>query len=195
MNKVKKVKNIKRITIVFLSAVIVIGVIIYCSSEFLDKNYNKESSLQKTFNEINISEYRIEKSFENTITQRIIKILNHKVFVGETIKEIENGYYDIKLYIQDNKCIVIHINKLWKEFDRNLYEEDYVSQISGSLQNMLGINIPENKIYDYILSGYLVAKNVDNNSNDSNEYILDLDDYVIKGKILEKEFVMSIYEK
>ena len=90
---------------------------------------------------------------------------------------------------------MIRLNKLWKKFDESLYEESYVTEIAEGIKEILVIDVPLDKIYDYILSGYKIAKNTDNNGKYDKEYVLDLDEYVIKGKILEKEFVMSIYKK
>lgn len=188
-----KSKNIKK-TIIIISVIsLVVTIILAFGSEILYTNYNSSKEITKNFTEINISEYRIKDVFNKRIKNRKTKSIAHKVFVGETVKQIENGYYDLKAYIQDNKCIVICLNKLWKQFDKKLYEEDYMIEIAESIKDILAINVPQNQIYDYILSGYLVAKSSDN--NDNKEYVLNLEDYVIKGKILEKEFVMSIYKK
>lgn len=188
MNKIKKIVIILPVTIILL-------VIIQAFSiKVIDKK-NNIVNIEETFDEINISEFRIKTIFDKTIKNRIIKRLNHKVFIGETDKQIENGYYDIETYIQNDKCIVISLNKLWKEFDDELYEEDYITEMTASIKEILGINVPQNKIYDYILSGYLAAKNSNSNIDDNKKYILDLDEYVMKGKVLEKEFVISIYKK
>lgn len=194
MNKINKSKNIIKISI--LLTVIILGLVIFLAfgSSNLDRKYNDRVNEKTTNKEINISEYRIKSIFDKNVKNRIIKKLGYNLLIGETDKQIENGYYDVKTYIQNNKCIVICLNKLWKKFDESLYEEYYITEITESIKDILAINVPLNQIYDYILSGYLVAKNGDNNSNNK-EYILDLDEYVIKGKVLEKEFVMSIYKK
>lgn len=193
MNRIKHSKNIKKISIL-LSFVIIVFVIMIIFSKNFDRNNNNRLNTDKTFEEINISEYRIETIFEKNIKNRITKKLDHNLFIGETDKQIGNGYYDVKAYIQNNKCIVVCLNKLWKEFDSSLYEENYIKEIVESIEDILAINIPQNEFYDYILTGYLEAKNSNNNSNYKKEYILDLDKFVIKGEVLEKEFVMSIYK-
>ena len=188
MSKVKKIKKkVKHL----LYAGIVFVIILALGKLILNRNYKSELNVEEIDDKINISEFRIKTIFDKKIKDRITRKINQNVFVGETDKQIRNGYYDIKAYIQNNKCIVIYLNKLWKEFDERLYEEDYITEITGSIKDILDINIPQNKIYDYILDGYLSAKN----SNDNKEYVLDLDKYVIKGEVLEKEFVMSIYKK
>jgi len=195
MNKIKITKNIIKITILLSFITIVLVVMQAFSSKNLDKKYDNRLNTEITYKEINISEYRIKTIFDKKIKNRIIKKLDHNLFIGETDKQIGNGYYDVKTYIQNNKYIVIYLNKLWKQFDERLYEEDYITEIVESIKEILAINVPQNQIYDYILSGYLGAKDNNNNSNNRKEYILDLDKYVIKGKVLEKEFVMSIYKK
>lgn len=190
-NKTEKFKIVIKIAIL-LSFVTIFLVII---QTFSDNKYDNKLNNEITNKEINISEYRIKSIFDKNIRNRTIKIIDNKVFIGETDKQIENKYYDIKAYIQNDNCIVICLNKLWKKFDERLYEEEYLTEVAESIKNILDINVPLEKIYDYILSGYLVAKKVDKNSKDNNEYVLDLEEYVIKGKVLEKEFVMLIYRK
>ena len=189
-NKKEKSKIVIKIAIL-LSFIAIFLVIIQA---FSGKKYNNELNNRITNKEINISEYRIKSMFNKNIRNRIIMEVDNKVLVGETDKQIENEYYDIKAYIQNNNSVVIYLNKLWKEFDIRLYEEEYLTEVVESIKDILDINVPLEKIYDYILSGYLEAKKVDN-SKDNNEYILRLNDYVIKGKVLEKEFVISIYSK
>lgn len=194
MNKFNKSKNIIKITI-FLSFIILSLVIfLVFDSLILDRKYNNKINTEITNREINISEYRIKTVFDKNFKNRIIKKLDKSVFIGETGKQIENGYYDIKTYIQNNKCIVICLNKLWKMFDERLYEEEYITEMAESIKEILDINVPLNEIYDYIISGYTSAKNISNSSKDNKGYILYLDDFVIKGSVLEKEFVMSIYK-
>jgi len=195
MNKTIKFKNIKTVAMLLSFLAIVLVIILAFGSEILDRNYNNRLKTEKDFDGFNISEYRIKTVFGKKIKNRIIKKLDHNVFIGETDKQIGNGYYDVKTYIQKNKCIVICLNKLWKKFDESLYEESYVTEIAEGIKEILVIDVPLDKIYDYILSGYKIAKNTDNNGKYDKEYVLDLDEYVIKGKILEKEFVMSIYKK
>jgi len=191
MNKIKKSKYVKKVAIILPIIIIALVIILALGSKFSDRKYNNKLNSEVTYKEINISEYRIKTIFDKKIKQRITKKLNHNVFIGENDKQIENGYYDVKTYIQNNKCMVICLNKLWKDFDKKLYEEDYITEIAESINEILAIKFPLNKIYDYILMGYLAAKN----DHDVKEYVLKLDNYVIKGKILEKEFVMSIYKK
>ena len=195
MNKVKYLKNVKKITVLLSFITIVLVIIQVLSYKKFDKKNNNRLNIDKIIEEINISEYRIKSIFEENIKQRTIKNSGYQVFIGETDKQIENGYYDVKAYIQDNKCIVIYLNKLWKEFDERMYEEDYIAEVTESIKEILDINVPLNEIYDYVLAGYLAAKNVGMSSYDKKEDILDLNEYVIKGKVLEKEYVMSIYKK
>lgn len=194
MNKFKKTKNIKKVAMLLSFLAIVLVIFLAFGSLILDRKYNNKMNIEITYKEINISKHRIKSIFEKNIKNRIIKKFDQSVFVGESDKQMENGYYDIKTYIQNNNCIVICLNKLWKRFDERLYEEDYITEIAESIKEVLAINVPLNEICDYITSGYLSAKNIGNSSYNNKECVLDLDEYVIKGKVLEKEFVMSIYK-
>ena len=194
MNKYNKSKNIIKIAIYLLVITLSLVIFLAFGNLILDRKYNNKINTKITDKEINISEYRIKTVFDKNIKNRIIKNFDKIVFIGETDKQIENGYYDIKAYIENNKCIVVHLNKFWKMFDERLYEEEYITEMAESIKEILDINVPLNEIYDYIISGYISAKSNSDNSKDNKEYILDLDGFVIKGRILEKEFVMSIYK-
>lgn len=189
----KKIFKIKKksfmglsITVIILSLLLVFGIKII--------NENEEKYDDKLL-ELNISSFRINEILNNNINNRKIVNIEDKIYVGENEKQIENGYYDICVYIQENKYLVISLNKLWKEFDEKLYQKEYVTEIAKSIESILDEDLNNEELFNYILSGYMIAKKSENIEEINKEYVLDLNDFVINGKILDKEFVISIYKK
>lgn len=183
-------KNIKYIGIILLIAtfccIIAFGLKIY---EFKNKKYKNELV------ELDIGLYRLESYINKNISDRKIIIVKKRIRIGENEKQIENGYYDLEIFIKNNKSIVIALNKLWKEFDEKLYQDEYINEITNSIKDVLDIDSCDTKIYDFILSGYNIAKNSENKNEINKKYILNVDDYEFKGIIQDKQFVISIYLK
>lgn len=192
MNKKKIFKN-KRKKIIGLSiAFIILSLLLAFGIRRINKNENR---FDEKLLELNISTVRINESLNNNINNRKIVNIEDKIYVGENEKQIENGYYDIYVYVRKNKHLVISLNKLWKEFDEKLYQKEYITEIATSIESILEEDLNNNEIFNYILLGYEIAKNSESKEEINKEYILDLDKFVIKGKILDKEFVISIYKK
>lgn len=189
----KKIFKIKRKRIIVLSiASIILSLLLAFGVKIINKNENR---FDEKLLELNISAFRINESLNNNINNRKIINIEDKIFVGENEKQIENGYYDMYVYVHKNKHLVISLNKLWKEFDEKLYQKEYVTEIVRSIESVLEEDLSNDELFSYILSGYSIAKNSENKEEINKEYVLDLDNFVIKGEILEKEFVISIYKK
>jgi len=191
MLKIKETaKNIKCIGIILLITTLCC-IIVFDLKKYEFRNKKDKNELAR----LNIGLYRIENYIDKNITNRKIIIDEEKIRIGENEKQIENGYYDLEIFIKNNKSIVIALNKLWKEFDKKLYQEEYVNEIVSSINDILEIDDCDTKICDFILSGYNVAKNSENEDEISKKYILDVNKYRLEGIIKSKQFVISIYLK
>ncbi len=139
----------------------------------------------------NMSIYRIDNSISKNITSRQILRKDNVVFVGNSKKEIENGYYDLKIMLEDRN-VKLYINKLWKVFNQSLYEKDYVREVINSVFDIFEINQKKQKecLIQYITNGYLVSKGV-NKENSSNEQIY-IDKIRIKSEIVDSELILNI---
>ena len=177
----KKLSKKYRVCIIsILLLLLVIGCISSCHRKNLVNNDNT----------LNISITRITQVLKENISEREITLKSSEIFVGNTKKEIENGYYDIKIY-KENDVLKIHINKLWKEFNSNLYENKYVSELANSISKLVGIS-SYNDLEDYILEGYKKAKDLDENEAKNNEYYLNQNNITIKRNIKDKELILII---
>ena len=142
----------------------------------------------KTKVEENIELRYIKECIESRICQEV----NGEYFIGNNLKELENGYYDIKI-INTQKGVNLAFNKLWyKQFNLNLYEQDYVNIIVRYISNMIlkktFVKLSEeelNVIYNDILDGYIKVKK-------GNIYNAE---YVIKGimfKFYSKDYELNL---
>lgn len=112
-----------------------------------------------------------------------------ELLIGNSEKELENNYYDIKV-IEQNGKIYLYINKLWKtEFVEQLYEERYVNELVEYVACVV------NKTYkldtvsfkNAVVSGYIASKN-------GSEYAFEINDKNINIKLysLNYELVVEV---
>lgn len=143
--------------------------------------------------EFEISNYRIEEIIRQNIDRREILKLDKSILVGYSEKELENGYYDLKMY-KEKQDLIICLNKAWKEFNNELYEEEYIYQIINSILSIfeLSSSKAKNKIYDYIVEGYKISKGLINNGLNNNESFLDLGEIKLERRVENNELILSI---
>lgn len=92
----------------------------------------------------------IENGEVNISSRKIIKRKEkYEVFIGKNQKEIENGYYDI--YISLNEDIAnIYINKLFKDYDGKIYDRNYLEEFINYMDYIFNMNLSENDKKDLI---------------------------------------------
>lgn len=167
---------------------IIILIIILCMISFIIIGFYQSN---KSANISNISIYRIENCVSKNITARQILHKDNSIFVGYSKKEIENGYYDLKIILEDEN-IKVYINKLWKEFNELLYEKDYIHQVVNSILGIFEINEETHRelLIEYITNGYLASKGVNKEfSSNEKKYI---DKITIKSEIVDSELILNI---
>ena len=84
------------------------------------------------------------------------------ILVGENVKELDNGYYDLK--IVNGEVLEIYLNKLWyKKFNKSYIQDDYLANICHEI--VFRINIKdyndelEYLLYKYIKDNYVNVRN------------------------------------
>lgn len=130
-------------------------IIVLCAAIFvIVKNFYANNQKISLVNEkLSISKY---------ITNRTCIVEDKQVKVGNNEKELQNGYYDILLET-DELVLKMYINKLWKrEFNVELYENEYVNQVSNYLVANTNCNLSKEEIAEIITKGYVAAKNGEN---------------------------------
>lgn len=143
---------------------------------------------------LDISIYRVEEVIKRNITGREIIKLGENVLIGYSKKELENGYYDLKITMS-RETLDIHVNKAWKEYNDSLYEETYIDQIVNSIIDIFEMKTKNthgyDKLYEYIYHGYKVSKGlIDKNLNDDNK--LNVEEVILRQRIENNELVLSI---
>ena len=166
MNNLKNIKFSKKLVVL----IIVILVII-----FLSHIYKSKININTNDKTINLDKKEI---IFNTNIQEIknrntyVKNTN-EIYIGNTKKEIENGFYDI--YITNkNNTINIYINKLFKEFKYDiLYNEEYLDEILNYINNISNFEIDIFNLKKDIIKYYLDIKNIHEKTIKTKEYKLD----------------------
>lgn len=113
---------------------------------------------------------------DKLINNRYVLLEENSISIGKNKKEIENGYLDIKLSIE-KEFPKIQINKLFKEFNSENYDEEniyvdteYVKDIVEFINLIYGFNMDElykEDLLNIILTQYTnVRKNYINNYNE-----------------------------
>lgn len=173
----------------YILVIIVLIVVLYIIS-FIKIVFNQNTNATSI---TNISIYRIEDSISKNITSRQILRKDNIVFVGYSKKEIENGYYDLKITLED-RGLKVYINKLWKEFNESLYEEVYVDQITNSIFDIFEYNEETQKelLANHIIQVYLNSKGVTQEIYDKS---LNIGKININTKIVNSELVLTIYKE
>lgn len=137
--------------------ILIIATILILITLFLI-NKNKEQSQDKT-QEITI----INNISEFNIKNRVSIIKDGVIYIGNNKKELENGFYDIKIVSSDN-LVDIHLNKLWyTKYGQDYIEDNYLASICRELVNRLNMDLDkenfEYMIYKYIKENYVSVRN------------------------------------
>ena len=154
---IQKYKKIIVISGVFLS--LLLGTIIIKKDA---KEIKKETNYF-TFNYLDI---------ENRVS-----LFNEDIlYIGENKKEIENGYYDIKL-LNTKEGVLVYLNKLWYEkFSSTLIDEEYLAKICKLIVNNFSITDYKEELeytlFNYIKENYLKVRNNEKAHSISVDYML-----------------------
>lgn len=103
---------------------------------------------------INLQQFSLEN--------RAKLLKNNTLFVGNNVKELENGYYDFKLQNAEN-TVVITLNKLWyEEYGVDYIQDEYLAKICREIAKRLNVNVEklelEYQLYKYIKGNYVQVK-------------------------------------
>ena len=169
---------------------VLVIIILLCCFVFEVCKYKEEKT--ESNESFYVSYYRIKEVLENNVSDRVILTFNDTIFVGNGKKELENGYYDLKI-CKDNKYLEIYINKLWKAFDEKLYQEEYINQLVLSLLDIyeLNKNKYKNLLYDYIVEGYLFSKQIKGVKIESDDK-LKIEEVNIERKIIDNQLILIV---
>lgn len=132
----------KYITILLLVLLIVIATL-----TFIKFSNKKKSDVWK----VDVTEFNI--------AGRARCVLDNSVSIGNNEKELENGYYDLKLTYESGQ-VEVNLNKLWCEnYDDNYIEDEYLAKICRELVRVIKIDNIDKE------SEYLFFKYIKENFN------------------------------
>lgn len=177
-----------------MSLLLLVCVLLLLGFLFLWMNKTKVSKNNNNSNKtLNVSSERIITILNENITGRCIINSGNVILVGANKKQLENGYYDIKIEIEnaekkDNK-IKIYINKLWKEFNSSLYEQVYAEEVAVSVNKICKICDNTMELKQFLIDKYSEAKSEKINSNKTSFV---QDDICINAEIIDKELVITL---
>ncbi len=129
---------------------ILIGVsfIIVCIAIYLA--LNKNLGLRKVKQDIKIDIF----SYVNVITNREILNVDGKIYIGNNKKELENGFYDIKVEEDVNK-IKLSINSLSKNIKDERFNADYCLEVCKYINIIFENNIDTDILNSKLSQSYL----------------------------------------
>lgn len=166
----------------------IIVILIIVAFLIFSKNGKNNETKAIAVNNIQITSFNIEN--------RTSHIKDNVIYVGNNIKEIENGFYDLKII--NNDGVEIYLNKLWYEnYDNDYIQDEYLAKICREIVNRLNIDCNKEELeytlYKYIKDNYLntrEGKTVSKLSLEDLEISL-----VLSESIPKLEIKRSIYEK
>lgn len=181
----KKVKC-KIAILVVISLVSILLIMLF----LMFRNSKKEIDIndgQTNYNQ-NVSIERIENISKENIKDRCVFKEDNYILIGENLKQLENGFYDIKFELNDKK-LVVYVNKLWKNFNENLYEEKYIDEIISTFQKIFEVEGEIGDIRECLKEEYINTKNEEENVN---KKTFELSGIKVDLENLDKEVVMTI---
>lgn len=171
---------------IVLISILLIVVLLICRNSKKEANINISNGQMK--NEQNISIERIDSIVKENIKDRSVFKEDNYILIGENIKQLENGFYDIKFEL-DNEMVIVYVNKLWKDFNENLYEEKYIDEVITAFQKIFDVEDDLGKLREDLKEEYINTKNEKENVNGKT---FELSGIKVDLKNLNKEVVMTI---
>lgn len=138
--------------------------------------------------------YNIDK-YNNYFSDRYVDIKNKQIYIGKSKNEIDNGYYDLNMKVND-KYVEVYINKLFKEDNVNIiFDENYVSEIVEYIINIFDFKIDKNEIASLIIENYENLRDIDRNNVDSVDKSVEINDIKIHISTKDNMLVLNLGDK
>lgn len=125
------------------------------------------------------------------IDGRVSYIDNDNILIGQNLKELQNGFYDLKI-VNQNDHVVIYLNKLWYEYyGEDFIQDDYLAEICRCIVNKLQNNEEQNQerqdleymLFKYIKDNYNSVRNnkvIEKINVEGFEFGLELEESIVK---------------
>ena len=130
----------KIIILIFIVIVVFVG-IYFCL--IFNESSDNASEERKTLQITNLE-----------MKERTVLKKQKDIFIGNNIKELENGFYDIKIS-NLSQGVDIYLNKLWYEYyDEDYIQEDYLAKICRELSRQM-CSTSQTEDFEYMLYKYI----------------------------------------
>lgn len=145
------------------------------------KNVSEEYTFLPYINYMNIS----KKDIEYLIPKRCVQLKDEEknILIGKSQKELENGYYDLKISVNE-EVMILYINKLTideKCDSEKLVSDEYLNQIVNLIVEMLNVNEKsKQEILKNIKEQYIINRKNMYSNEESKEFRLEIEKYNMK---------------
>jgi len=185
----------KRIFMIFILMIISILAIALYNINNKKSNLDIHTNIEQNIKYYNDNVLTNINEFDNCFADRYVIINSNGLSIGKSKNELENNYYDINIIIEERQ-IAIYINKLFKEFDRNiLCDEIYVAKITDYILKIFNLNIDKNVFCQLIITEYELIRDIDRNSVDSVDKEVVINDINISITVNDNILVMKMGDK
>lgn len=184
----------KTVFVLFTFAIVILILVFVLNLKKPNKTINVYGKEDIASHDFNISKERIEVAINESIKDRCNIYSDDCILVGENNKQLENGFYDIKfdlgnIKLENNRNLVIHINKLWKNFNDKLYEESYIDEVVTVIEKIFGKEENTNKLKENIKEEYIKSKSLEENLEKKS---LKFNDIAVDLETTDKELIVTI---
>ncbi len=136
----------------YIICILIVIILVIIFSFFIFRYINKSKYLNNINKEDLFESYKdyIANGEVGISSRKIVKSKEkYEVFIGKNQKEIENGYYDIYINLNEN-IANIYINKLFKDYDGKIYDRNYLEEIINYIDYIFNMNLLEKDKKDLI---------------------------------------------
>lgn len=182
----KKTRKKVLVWLVAISSALILMLAVYINSNNMEERVNVNKS--EFGNEPNISIERIYSILNENMKDRCVLKANTSVLIGENSKQLENGFYDIKFELK-SKSLIVYVNKLWKVFNEELYEEEYINEVMIALQKIIDVSDDLNELRTCLKSEYIKTKK---NEEIQNKNTFEISNFIFNIRNANKEVVITI---
>ena len=168
----------KKLVIISIIIVVMLGIVL---AVVLGKK-SKMESVKQPQDVLQIADFNIEN--------RVCLRQDNAIYVGNSLKELENGFCDIKIQ-NTTYGITIDLNKLWYEtYGEDYIQDEYLAKICREITYRINVQNDSEQfeylLYKYIKDNYMKVRqqeNVQEIATDTINLKLELAEGIVKLKI------------
>jgi len=185
----------KRIFVIFILVIIIIFAIFLYKNNNKKYNEKKSNKIEENIKYFNDNVLTNTNEYSDYFADRYVIINSKGSSIGKSKNELENGYYDVNLNIETDD-IYIYINKLFKEFDKNIIcDEIYVNEITEYIAKTFNLKIDKKALSQLIITNYELIRDIDRNNVDNVDKEVLINDINIVVTVCDNMLVLKMGDK